>query len=366
MEQIKSNTRVSKIKKAVSLVNDAVKQILNYQSGKDSPIRTRFTHLNQNALGGIFKGNIITIAGISGSGKSHVLQQLEEDIFNKELNPNCANYALLRCNWEMTVFKLLLRKLKRRLDRSMKSILFEKTQGEDVGKFKSVCDEERSGDIYYLEEPCDPDEWYVDVRAFLNDMKHKEHVLVTIDHIALVRDITGGKKVAVDRLIENINLLKKEFTNVSFLILSQLNRDIESRTDIRLLAPKRSDLYQSDTIYHISDLVLVIHNPFRLGHDLYMLVPGLATNDKGQIINPRYAHLGHVMERPDNKLTNFKTKGLIFWHYLKVRELEDYMDIAVERFDVDEYVAEVSVGSGYTNSQGDYYTGGQPSLFGEN
>ena len=324
---------MSLITKAVDLVNVAVKQIIRYQTREDAPIRTRFDHFNINSLGGIFKGNIITIGAISGSGKSYVLQQIEEDMFDKSLNPDCDDYVLLRCNWEMTVFKLLLRKLKRNLKKSVTDILFNSPQGEDLSKFKSVCDSERSNQIFYLEDPCNPNTWYSAVKAFLNENKHKKHVVVTIDHIALVRDVMGGKKAAMDNLIENINMLKKEFVNVSFIILSQLNRDIESRTDIQNLAPKRSDLYNSDTIFHISDIVLVLHNPFKLGHTLYMNIPGLAVDSEGNTLDNRYAYLHEYMEKVDNKWTHFMTAGNVFWHYLKVRELEEgYLDIAVEPF----------------------------------
>ena len=321
------------ITKAVDLVNVAVRQIQRYQTHEDAPIKTRFEHFNANALGGIFKGNIITIGAISGSGKSYVLQQIEEDMFNKQLNPSCDDYVLLRCNWEMTVFKLLIRKLKRKLRKSATEILFKSPEGDDLNRFKDVCDSERSDKIFYLEAPTDPKTWYDAVRAFLEENKHKKHVVVTIDHIALVRDVFGSKKTAMDTLIENINMLKKEFINVSFIILSQLNRDIEGRTDIQNLAPKRSDLYNSDTIFHISDIVLVLHNPFKLGHSLYMNIPGLAVDSEGNTLDNRYAHLHEYMERVDNKWTHFLTAGNVFWHYLKVRELEDnYIDIAVEPF----------------------------------
>jgi replicative DNA helicase len=318
------------IKKAKELVNDAVRQILKYQSGEDNPIKTRFEHFNNNCLGGIFKGMIITIAGVSGHGKTFTLQQLEEDIFNKKLNPQCEDYVLLRCNWEMSVFKLLLRKLKRSFNTNINNILFN--PNINTQEFKKVCDSERSNQIFYLEEPTDAKNWYNIVKEFLITNKNKKHIVVTIDHIALVRDLFGNKKKAMDDLVEYINSLKKEFTNVSFILISQMNRDIESRTDINNLNPKRSDLFNSDTMYQISDLVLVIHNPYKLGYEKYMVIPGLAINDNQEIINDKYIYLKEFMDKPDNKRTNLLTKGVIFWHYLKVREEEDnFKDVIVEK-----------------------------------
>lgn len=315
-DELEKKPKVSLIKKARQLVDAAVKQIKDYQSGKDKPIKTRYKHFNENCLGGIFKGMIIVIAGISGSGKTHILQEIEEDIFNPELNPDCDDYVLLRCNWEMTVFKLLLRKLKRRLDKAMKTILFQPTEATDAERFQEVCDSERSDSIFYLEEPTDPKTWYEAVREFLMEHKGKKQVVITIDHIALVRDLLGNKKKAMDDLVEYINSLKKEFKNVSFILISQANRDIESRTDVRHLAPKRSDLYNTDTLFQIADLVIFAHNPYKLGHEKYM------------VVSPkRYEYLIEHMDKPDNKRTNFETYNKIFWHYLKIREIEDMEEI---------------------------------------
>ncbi len=324
---------MSLIKKAKDLVDSAVSQIVKYQKGDDTPIKTRFTHFNNNCLGGIYKQMIITIAGVSGHGKTYLLQQIEEDIFNKELNPQCDDYILLRCNWEMSVFKLLIRKLRRTLDKKIKEILFNSPIGEDLKRFGEVCDSERSENIFYLEEPVDPKTWYNTVKEFLKENKKKKHVIVTIDHIALVRDVFGNKKKSMDDLVEYINSLKREFSNVSFIILSQMNREIEGRTDVKSLNPRRSDLYNSDTMYHISDLIIVIHNPYKLGHLKYMVVPGLAVNEDGEYINDKYEYLVDFMDKPENKMTNFISKGVVFWHYLKIREDEDSQDIAIEKLD---------------------------------
>ncbi|MDC7248494.1 MAG: hypothetical protein PQJ49_01055, partial [Sphaerochaetaceae bacterium] len=41
----------------------------------------------------------------------------------------------------------------------------------------------------------------------------------------------------------------------------------------------------------------------------------------------RYSYLIEHMDKPDNKRTNFETYNRIFWHYLKIREIEDMDDI---------------------------------------
>ena len=52
------------------------------------------------------------------------------------------------------------------------------------------------------------------------------------------------------------------------------------------------------------------------------------------IIDPkRYEYLEEWIDKPDNKRSNFNTKNAIFFHYLKIREIEDMetlKDIYVE------------------------------------
>jgi len=315
------------ITSAKKLVNLAVEQLVRYQSGKDKPIITSLKHFNDSALGGIFKQMIIVIAGISGSGKTYYLQKIEEDMFNKELNPDCDDYVLLRCNYEMSVFRLILRKLKRGLNKTMKEILFNEPLGKEFDKFKEVCDSERHDNIFYYEEPTIPSIWEKDIREFLTLHKAKKHVLITIDHIALTKD-EGNKKKAIDDIVETCNKFKKEFPNVSFVIISQLNREIEGRRDVRDLAPNRGDLYGSDTMYHIADIVLIIHNPFKLGHQKYMVVS-----------TDQYSYLDEFLIDPAKPRTNFDTKNAVFFHYIKQRDIEDMgniKDIFVERLYIEE------------------------------
>lgn len=299
------------IKKASILVNEAVKIISHYQKGEDTPIKTRYELLNRNCLGGIFKSMILTIGGISGSGKSHLLQQIEEDIFNEELNPHAEEYVLLRCNWEMQVYKLILRRLQRELKKPISEILFKKLEADERLISKKICDIERSPNIYYLEDPVTPKQWYEELKAFLKEHKNKRQVVVTIDHIALVRDL-GSKKKSMDDLLEYVNALKKEFSNVSFIILTQLNRDIESRSDVRYLAPQRGDIYNTDALYHITDILLIVHNPYRLHHSKYMVV-GRA----------EYPEFSEYMVKGRGKTANFHTKYLLFHHYLKIRDMDN-------------------------------------------
>lgn len=322
---------MSTIKKAKEIVKTAFEKLKRFQSGEDKPFVTSDEKLNDALLGGLFPKSVLVIAAISGGGKTTKLQQLEEDFFNPVLNPNADKHVLLRCNWEMSVFKLTLRKLKMVLKRKLTDILYNPVAEEDKDTYNNIFLQEASDRVFYMEEPTDPDTWFKDCDEFLQKHKKAKMVLITVDHIALVKDTFGGKKRSMDTLIEFMNILTNRYDNVAFIALSQLNREIENRKDVHTLAPQRSDLYNTDTLFHIADVVLVLHNPHKLGHSRYMLVP-----------SKQYVkHLKKYMLKPENDRTNFATadeKGnpYFFAHLLKTRDI-DSMNLADH---VDLYITE--------------------------
>lgn len=303
-----SSEEVVIIKKSADLVREAKEKILKLQRGEEVPIRTRYEHFNENLLGGIYNGSIITIAALSGFGKTTILKHIEDDMFDKMLNPHCEKIVLLKCNYEMTVFNLLLRRLKEGMKKKMKSILTKQFTETELDDFEDIVLKESNPNIYYIEKPLKPLEWYNAVRGFILEHIDMDSIGITTDHLALTKD-DGNKKQAMDEVLEYQNELKKEFPNVFFINLSQMNRELEMRTDIKNMQPKASDLYNSSNIMFISDLVVIIHNPFKLGIQKYML------------FNPsRYPHLTEFMYDPNREYTNFETKNAIMWHYIKLRQ----------------------------------------------
>jgi hypothetical protein len=98
--------------------------------------------------------------------------------------------------------------------------------------------------------------------------------------------------------------------------------------------PRTSDFFNSSKLEHASDVQIVVHNPYLMGYMEY-----------GAVNHDKYSYLDKYLE-PKNKYSTFRTKGLIFWHYVKVRsknDLKNFKDIFVEEiFEVDKNDTEVS------------------------
>lgn len=301
----------------------ALEEIKEFQIGAKLPVKTRRPDFNYNLMGGIYPNTVVSIGGLSGSGKSWNAQEIEEDIFNPELNPHHKFLRLIRCNFEMLPRNLLLRKLVKRTGLDIDKLLMSE-QSEYVNDIiRRSANEECDPRIFYYPDATSPREFYNDMEDFLKKREAEDrriHTIITIDHIALIRS-AGDKKTAIDELIERINVLKKRY-NVSFIILSQLNREIKKRVDNpKRHAPGSDDFYQSDTIYQISDVQIAIHRPEFLGLTEYMAFK------KGTHPYPWLEGYMNIDR------TAFRTEGLVFWHYIKLRDRrtkERHKDICVE------------------------------------
>lgn len=304
------------------LIDEAAEKVLEFKTGKLKPIRFRKEFVNQALLGGLFPGTVFGIAGSSGHGKTTLMQELEDDILNEELNPDCKNYLVLRNNYEMSVFKLFLRALKNHLGKKISDILGTNPFNDDeMNMFNAIKERESNPRIKYFQNPTDPDTWFRITEEFIKANQHVHHIVITIDHIALVKQTMAGKKDAIDNMIEHINYLKNKYNNVSFIILSQLNREIESRENAKNSAPRKGDLYQSDFLFQLSDIILVVHNPFKLGVQEHMVV-----------FRDMYPMFNEYKTKPDGKTSTFRTRGLIFYHFIKLREDDDgsVLDLWIE------------------------------------
>ncbi len=97
----------------------------------------------------------------------------------------------------------------------------------------------------------------------------KRGLVVTLDHSLLVRSMDyDDEKSTIDKLMHMLVGLKKTLAGngikVIFIILSQLNRNIESSERVinsNLHYPNKNDLFGASSVYYSSDYVVIIHRP---------------------------------------------------------------------------------------------------------
>ena len=303
------------IKPYSQVVLETAADIRSYQLGEKIIIRTNKPYLDEY---GITSSSVIVIAGPSFTGKTMELEELKANIMSKEVNLKAENFVWLANSLEMTNMATLLRGLSAQLEISKKEILSrEFTENETVltrEYIKSIADSR----FYINETPPTPEEFLSSCREFLSQHKDKDLVVIDFDHSALTKAKSSSKKTAMDDLYEGVNELKKEFKNSLFIFISQFNRESLSRIGEKdnNMRAQRSDLYQSDALFQVADVVYALQVPHKLGVDQYRLV-----------LPKYYEHLTeHFGEfNKDRTRVSFKTYGRIFIEVLKNRFAEGFV-----------------------------------------
>jgi len=277
-------------------INKAAEKIVNYidkrRNGGFKSLATPWKKFNEVCMGGIEWNTITTIAGMSGSGKTAVQGQLETGLF--DLNKD-EEFCVLSFGFEMMSSKLVGRKLSNKVSLSTQQLYSGlsdfKLTDEMFNKVKKEADILKQYEIYYVDIPGTVLQIEQTILQFAG-MHSKKGVVVFLDHTLLVRKSgNASDKDLLYNLMSMFNKLKKVL-KVSFVLVSQMNRNIESPERIQnsnLHFPSKQDIFGADACYMYSDIVLVTHRPEILGIKSY---------------GPN----------------NWVTKDLLFWHYLKIRE----------------------------------------------
>ena len=249
---------------AYKTIAQAAKESVDYiKARKDHtivPLKTRWNKFNKVCCGGIEPGMILTIAGISGTGKSAVANMIETDLI--DLNPS-QKVVILDFSFEMVSFRSVTRKLSYRLRRTT-SELYSAQEGIDEDTFNRVQEEAEKlakYPIFYVDTPCTVQQIENTIDYFRNKFSEEWWLVVILDHTLLVEgDTERGTIVDLQKMF----IRKKKLPKTSIIQLSQMNRNIEQPERINNPAmhyPLRSDLAASDALFHASDYVIVISRP---------------------------------------------------------------------------------------------------------
>lgn len=323
------------IKNSKQSTVDGFNRIKESQVGNYKPIKTRFFHFNEISHGGIARQKLYTLGGLSSFGKSHTLRQIEEDIFNQELNPDSKDSViLLKVDFETTKEEAILNRVQAKTKKPFSELIYNEPDERTKEAFNEVYLELHSDYIFETFDTYKPANFYSDVREFCDQWQDKKQIVLTIDNSNLIDSDGSDETSALSNLQTALIKLKREVKNLSIIQLAQLNRELKQRTVLKDMFPRTSDFFNSSKLEHASDVQIIIHNPYLMGYMEY-----------GAVNYEKYSYLDKYLESK-NKYSTFKTKGLIFWHYVKVRsknDLKNFKDIFIEEaFEVDKTDTEVN------------------------
>ena len=268
MEQKSYNTLPFKhISKATDEISDYMGQRKNH---KTDSLRTRWPKFNTLCMGGIEPNAIYTFSGISGSGKSSLVNTLETDLI--DLNPN-RELVVLSFNFEMLASRQVGRKLSYKLKETTSTLYSAVTSIDDNAfeKVKNEAENIKKYPIYYVDTPSTVEHIAETIDYFYDVIAKGKWLIIILDHTLLVTSNGRDERTTIIDLQKLFMQIKKK-PNISIIQISQMNRNIEQPERIINPTnhyPMRSDLSTSDFIFQSSDYVIVLHRPELLGITAY-------------------------------------------------------------------------------------------------
>jgi replicative DNA helicase len=295
----------------------ACSEIAAIQKNTIPSIKTGIDHLD-NFLPTGLNNQMVFIGARPSMGKTHMANTIKSNLLNKDINPR-SEISLLVLNWEMQLKSLILRDMKKVLNRGMKDILSKEFTEDEKEKVSEAIGELLDDRVLNFDQTVEGNEFEYLVRQYINKNEGKE-VIILIDHIHVLLT-----KKQIDEFLKLCNDLKKEFTNVSFIIFFQLNREIEKRwrggadAKVKLnpknFVPNSSDIYNTDSLYQFADIIMTLVIPQVVDLDEYTTVS-----------KDRNAHLkSHFIgDGDDNKTARLKGRNRVYQNYIKIRNNDNF------------------------------------------
>lgn len=259
MEQNLSNL----IRPMSVVANEAVRYIAGRREHKIVSLKTRWNKFNKQCMGGIEPNTVLTVAGISGSGKSSFANLITTDVI--DLNES-EDIIVLNFSLEMVGFRQVGRTLSNKL-RKTTSTLYSSEKDLDDNTFRmvvSVTNKLKEYPIYFVDSPTTPTQVKDIIMQFYETYVKgtSKHFIIVYDHALLTKQV--GSVLETISELERVFIQVKKLPMTSIIQLAQMNRNIESSERINNSMshyPMRSDLSSSDAIFQASDYVCVIHRP---------------------------------------------------------------------------------------------------------
>ncbi len=233
-----------------SLIESTLDEIerISSSGGVGTGIPTGFAELDA-ITNGLHPGQMVTIAGRPGSGKSTMAMDIARSAAIKHQHPT-AIFSL-----EMGRQEIMMRLFSAESRVLLKNMRSGMLSDEDWTRMARRSGELAEAPLYIDDSP---NLTMMEIRAKARRLKQRHNLqLVVIDYLQLM---TSGKRVEsrqqeVSEFSRAIKLLAKEL-DLPVIALSQLNRGSEQRTDKK---PLLSDLRESGSIEQDSDVVLLVH-----------------------------------------------------------------------------------------------------------
>jgi len=217
---------------------------------KITGVSTGFTDLDEKTAG-MQRGDLVVIAGRPSMGKTAFVMNLAQNAAIRDEEPN--NIAVF--SLEMSAQQISMRLLASESRVDMSKMRTGSFATDDWRKLAAGTAKLSNASIYIDDTPGIS---VMEVRSKCRRLKREKGRLdmVLIDYLQLMTGSAAERKdLEISEMTRSLKGLAKEL-DVPVLILSQLNRSLESRSDRR---PMMSDLRESGAIEQDADVIMFIY-----------------------------------------------------------------------------------------------------------
>jgi replicative DNA helicase len=237
------------------LLSNVVEKIMTMSQRTDknavTGIATHYYDLD-SYTSGLQRGELIIIAGRPGMGKTSFALNIAENIALKN------KLAVVVFSLEMTGEQLVQRLISSNAQVDQSSIKRGDLTNEEMDNIFLAINDLRDAPVYIAESSGIN---VIDLRARARRLKDQlgDLGLIVIDYVQIMSAIREGKNSNRAQELADISRSLKALAlelNVPIILLSQLNRDVETRQDKR---PNIADLRESGALEQDADIILLIY-----------------------------------------------------------------------------------------------------------
>lgn len=292
---VKVNQKNNNIHKLKDIVLAVIEEVSIFEINNEvmNIPKTKFYNLDSK-IEGLERGSLIILAGRPGMGKTSLAVNIAENISLEQ------NYTSIIFSYEMPP-----KQLGSRIIASVSGINLrhrkEQYSHDDLDKLMISSSQIKKGEFYIVNAA-----GYntMDIKSTIRRIikeSSKELGCIVIDYVQIMSAINPNKHLnrntEIGEISRELKLMALEF-NVAIILLSQLNRDVESRSDKR---PLMSDLRESGALEQDADIILLLYRDDYYYED---------SREKGiaeiNIAKNRSGETGIVKLLFDKQITKFK------------------------------------------------------------
>jgi hypothetical protein len=303
--------------KKLTEIRKAHVDIVAIQKNEKPLLRTGFPYVDDFLPDGL--ANKMVFAGSRPAmGKTYNCSELIDNLLSPEVNPE-QEINILRFNWEMISSSLLLRELRKVLNKRMKEIISTPYTLEEQPLVRAVIAKLDDTRITNVSRILEGTELRYLLRKFC-EINPEQKKIVIVDHLHIL-----GSKDRIDDFLSICNDFKLEFPNFTLIGYFQLNRTLEtmwrgnadSKANPKNFRPHSGFIYNTDALQQYGDLIYTL------------IIPQVANLDEyASVAKEYYMHLEeHFVEGSDDSVwARLKGRNRLYIDIIKVRLVDDFED----------------------------------------